>query len=71
VVTPSNNAVFRASRVRRKLGDLDVPFILVTGQSDYDSPRKYQRILENKNLMWWFGQNGDLDFGDEEESSKR
>ena len=44
----------------RTISSIPFPFILISGQSDSDSPSKYSQILANPNLKWWFGQNGDL-----------
>ncbi len=45
---------------RRVLPKIKIPFVLVTGDSDY-STSKFKEILNNKYLLHWFAQNNDID----------
>jgi hypothetical protein len=45
--------------MKNVLPKIRVPFVLVTGDSDY-STKKFRGILKNKYLLHWFSQNNDI-----------
>mmetsp|Transcript_25742 Transcript_25742/g.53506 ORF Transcript_25742/g.53506 Transcript_25742/m.53506 type:complete len:466 (-) Transcript_25742:3331-4728(-) len=53
----NKNKIPELDRILRSFGR---EFILVTGQSDYPVPSAYNLILNNPNLVRWFGQNNDM-----------
>ena len=53
----NKNKISELDRILKSFGK---EFILVTGQSDYPVPSAYTSILNNPNLVRWFGQNNDM-----------